>query len=267
MSGFRLESKSLNGVEIDVWTGGDGPTLLYLHGAGGASPFFRADGAAPFLEELVKSFRVVVPEHPGYGRCERPEWLDNIHDMAYFYADFMEELELGEVHLVGSSLGGWIALEMAVRSTARLSSLTLCCAAGIHVKGVPKGDLFLWSPRQLAENCLMNPEVRAAYLAFEPTPEIELMRLRNQQTTALLAWEPRLFDPDLYKWLHRIDVPTHVVWADDDRILPMEYAQAFAGMIRGAKVSVIPESGHLLHLDRPQAFSEAIGRFIQEDAA
>jgi pimeloyl-ACP methyl ester carboxylesterase len=267
VSEFVLEPRSVNGTEIDVWTGGDGPTILFLHGAGGASPFFRPDGAAPFLRELAASFRVIVPEHPGYGHRERPEWLDSIHDLAYFYLDFMKALDLTDIHLAGSSLGGWVALEVAVRSTERLNSLTLCCAAGIHLKGVPKGDIFLWSPEQFAENCLMNEEVRAAYLAVQPTPEVELMRLRNQQTTALLAWEPRLYDPDLHKWLHRIDVPTHVVWADDDRILPKDYADAFAAMIDGAKVSIIARSGHLLHLDRPHEFSAAVGGFILEDAA
>ena len=83
----------------------------------------------------------------------------------------------------------------------------------------------------------------------------------------MLAWEPRLYDPDLYKWLHRIDVPTHVVWADDDRILPRPYADAYGEMIRGAKVSIIADSGHLVHFDRPREFSRAVTRFIQEDAA
>ena len=94
---------------IRVLRGGTGPTMLYLHGAGGLA------GWAPFMEGLAKSFDLIVPEHPGFGTGEDPPWLDNIHDEAYFYLSFMEALDLTDVHLVGMSIGGWLAAEIAVR--------------------------------------------------------------------------------------------------------------------------------------------------------
>ena len=80
---------------------------------------------------------MIVPEHPGFDDSDTPDWLDTIHDLAYFYLDFLAQLDLDRVHLAGVSLGGWIAAEMAVRDTSRLASLTLVGAAGIHVPGVP----------------------------------------------------------------------------------------------------------------------------------
>ena len=255
------------GFEIGTREVGQGPTLVFLHGAGGTGDLFPGGAPSAFIAELAQSYRVLVPEHPGYGLKDRPEWLDNIHDVAYFYLDYLAELGLEKVHLVGQSLGGWIALEMAVRDTARLASLTAIGAAGIHVKGVAKGDIFMWSREQFAQNMFRNKDVAAAFLQRTMTPEQEKAFLRNRETTALLAWQPRLYDPHLSKWLHRINVPAHIVWADDDRVLPRAYADELARLIKGAKVSIIPDSGHLVHLDRPEVLTRAIRAFIQERAA
>ena len=109
----------VNGFEMRLLRGGEGAPLLYLHGAGGAPVVIE------FMELLAERFEVMVPEHPGFGASEDPGWFDNIHDLAYYYLDALETLGLEDVHLVGNSLGGWIALEMAVRNTSRLNSLTL----------------------------------------------------------------------------------------------------------------------------------------------
>src|SRR5437588_306101 len=101
---------------------------------------------------LARHFEVIVPEHPGFGGSDTPDWLDTVGDLAYFYLDVIDALKLSCIHLVGTSLGGWIAAEIAVRSCASLETLTLSAAVGINVKGVPKGDLFMWSREQLVRN-------------------------------------------------------------------------------------------------------------------
>ena len=101
---------------------------------------------------------VIVPEHPGFGASDTPDWLDTIHDLAYFYLDFLDQLDLDGVHLVGISLGGWIAAELAVRDTRRLASLTLVDAAGIHVKGVPQIDTFLRTDEQRIRDFFHDPK-------------------------------------------------------------------------------------------------------------
>ena len=118
---------------IRLMRGGAGRPLLFLHGAGGAGIWL------PCMARLAQKFDVIAPEHPGFGASDTPDWLDTIADLANFYLDFLDQLDLRGVHLVGSSLGGWIAAELAVRNTSRLASLTLVGAAGIHVNGVAAG--------------------------------------------------------------------------------------------------------------------------------
>ncbi|HEY5754364.1 MAG TPA: alpha/beta fold hydrolase, partial [Steroidobacter sp.] len=112
----------VRGTRIRVLRGGSGPPLIFLHGASGRV------GWLPFLERLSQRFDVIAPEHPGFGRSDDPAWLDRPSDLAYFYLDLMEALNLDGVHLMGTSLGGWICAELAVRNTVRLASLTLICA-------------------------------------------------------------------------------------------------------------------------------------------
>ncbi len=238
--------------------GGDGPPVLFLHGAGGAGAWL------PFMERLAENHRVTVPDHPGYGNSGTPDWLDDLTDLAFFYLDFLEAEGLSDVHLVGGSLGGWIAAEMAIRDSSRLASLTLVAAAGIHVDGVPKGDLFLWTPEERIHNLFHDQALAEARLAVEPTDEEADIGLKNEFTTAKLAWSPRFYNPQLRKWIHRITLPTLIVWGDDDRIFPAEYAAAWHELIPGSKVAVIPDCGHLPHVEKADAFLDNFNRFIAE---
>jgi len=253
---FTEEKVTVAGCEIAVKRAGSGPPLVYLHGANSVS------GWPPFLQKLAADFSVIVPEHPGFGPTEDPDWLDNIHDEAYFYLSFLEELDLTDVHLAGMSLGGWIAAEVAVRSTARLASLTLGAPSGIHVKGVPKGDMFIWAPEELVRNMVHNQDVAKEMLAHEPSEEQQHVQLRNWRTVALLGWQPRLYDPHLYKWLHRIRVPTHIIWGDDDKLLPPAYAAEWQKLIPGSDVTILNDCGHLMHVEQPEEFAAAIKKGI-----
>jgi pimeloyl-ACP methyl ester carboxylesterase len=253
------------GCTVRVLTGGAGPPLVYLHGAAGL-PLGEA-AWLPALARLAERHTVIVPEHPGYGATEDPPWLDGVSDLAFYYLSWLDRLGHDRVHLVGMSLGGWIAAEIAVRSTRRIATLTLCGPAGIHVKGVKKGDIFMWSPEELAANSFHDPALAAKFLALPTTPEGERVKLRNWRTAALLAWHPRLYNPHLAKWLHRIDVPTHILWAADDKILPLPYAEAWWALVPGAVVSVIPECGHLMHAEKPDRFAALVADFIARKGA
>src|SRR3982074_3761444 len=123
------EMVTVDGAKIRLSRGGpaaaDAPPLVFLHGAGGHT------GWMAFLEELATRFAVFAPEHPGFGQSDDPPWLDEIADLADFHLDLLKALGLDRVHLMGTSLGGWVAAEMAVRSTTPLASLTLVGAVGI----------------------------------------------------------------------------------------------------------------------------------------
>src|SRR6266545_4212641 len=194
---FNQELCEVRGCRITLKRCGSGPKLLYLHGANGAA------SVRPFMEELAKGFNVLVPEHPGFGGSDEPDWLDNIHDLAYFYLDFLEQLDLKEVLIVGASIGGWLALEIAVRDTSRIRALTAVGPLGIYVPGLKRGDLFLWSPEEKVRNLFFDQKIAEQMLAQPTTPEQIETEVKNQYTVARLAWEPRMFDPHLAKWLRR----------------------------------------------------------------
>src|SRR5438477_12423341 len=141
----------VDGCRLNLRRGGSGEPLLYLHGASGAP------AVLPFMEKLAQRFDVLVPEHPGFGASDEPGWLENMHDLAYFYLDVLESLELRGLHHVGSSLGGWLALEMAVREASRLKALLLVRAAWIPVAGVKPSDIFLWALGEMATILFSDP--------------------------------------------------------------------------------------------------------------
>jgi pimeloyl-ACP methyl ester carboxylesterase len=245
----------VRGCRIKLLRGGKGPPLLFLHGAGGGGIWL------PFLDKLAQRFDVVAPEHPGFGGSDTPPWLDNIADVAYFYLDFLEALRLERVHLVGHSFGGWVAAELAVRSTARLATLTLVSSAGIHLKNVPQVDGFLLNDEERLRGMFHDPAMAERMLAQPRSPEQIDTALKNRFTTAKLSWQPRAYNPHLYKWMHRVDVPTLILWGASDRWFPPPYAEEFHRLIPGSRLAVLPACGHLPNLEKPDEFVRAITDF------
>jgi len=249
---FKQSFVEINGCKVNLRRGGSGEPLLFLHGASGAPAIM------PFMEKLAQRFDVLVPEHPGYGLSDEPEWLDNIHDAAYFYLDFLKRLGLKNVIVIGSSMGGWIAMEMAVRDTSRFKSLILVSPAGVQAPGVQPADIFLMPPEELVRKLFHDQKLAEQRLAEPVTPEALDIALKNRHTTARLAWEPRLYDPHLPKWLHRIDVPVHIVWGEEDRILPVGMLEELRKRMPQAKVTVMKNVGHLPHAERSDEFCELV---------
>ena len=257
---FTQSFVELHGCRTHLRRAGSGEPLLFLHGASGAPAIL------PFMETLAQRFDVLVPEHPGYGLSDEPEWLDTIHDAAYFYLDFLKHLNLERVTVVGSSMGGWMAMEMAVRDISRIKALVLVSPAGIAAPEAPPADIFLMPPEEVVRNLFHDPKLAEARLAEPVTPESIDVSLKNRHTTARLAWEPRLQDPHLAKWLHRIDVPVQVIWGEHDRILPVKLADAYRKLLPGAEVEIVKDAGHLPHAEKPQAFCELVTRFAGRGA-
>jgi pimeloyl-ACP methyl ester carboxylesterase len=245
---FSDDFVTVNGCRTHLRRGGKGKPLLYLHGASGAPVIL------PFMEKLAERFDVLVPEHPGYGQSDEPEWLENIHDVAYFYLDLLKQLNLKEVVLVGTSMGGWMAMEIAVRDTSRLSQVILVSPAGIAAPGVKVADIFLMEPAEVVRNIYYDQSIPEKLLAVPPTPEAIDMGLKNRHTTARLAWEPRFHDPHLPKWLHRIDVPVKVVWGDKDRIIPVGFVDEYRKLLPTAQFHIMQNAGHLPQVEKPDEF-------------
>jgi pimeloyl-ACP methyl ester carboxylesterase len=248
--------KTVAGCRISIRHAGQGEPLLLLHGAGGASRW------EPFMDALSERYHVIVPEHPGFGGSEMPGWLDNIGDLAYFYLDFLEDTGLSDVNLVGCSLGGWIAAEIAVRQSIRLKSLTLSAAAGLSLPDTPKGDVFIWSPEERVRNVYVDQSIADSILAQPLSEEDQDLQLRNNLAFARVAWQPRLFNPDLHKWLHRIDVPTLLLWGEQDKIIPAAFGPAYRSLITNAELVTIPNCGHAPQIESKDRFVSEIDAFI-----
>jgi pimeloyl-ACP methyl ester carboxylesterase len=251
----------VRGCKTHVRRLGSGPTLLFLHGVRGIR------GTPPFLERLAERFEVVAPDHPGFGDSDDPEWLDTIGDLAYFYADFIEALGLRDVHLVGHEIGGWIALQYAVRCSAGLRSLSLVSSAGIRLKGVPRADIFMASPEELGRLFFLDEKLARAFTERTNDPDRFASYFKNSVTSAKLTWQPRLCDPHLSKWLHRVKVPTFILWGDSDRVIPPEYAHALHAAITGSRLTILEGCGHVPAVERLDQFVGALTNFIEKAAS
>ena len=254
----------VRGVRLHVRRAGVGRPLLYLHGGGGVSEWL------PVFDRLARDHTLVVPDHPGFGQSDEAPHLRDVPDYAMFYLDALESLvpsSRGLMHLVGHSIGGWIAAELATRDCSRLHSLSLIAPAGLRVKGVPMGDPFIWGPEEGVRNQFVDQTLADRLLAQMPASDEMDRIIKNRYTFAKLAWQPRLFDPRLEKWLHRVTVPAQLVWGDSDRLIPVAYAARWQAALPNARVDLVADSGHLPHVERPEPTGDALIRFLAQCVA
>jgi pimeloyl-ACP methyl ester carboxylesterase len=252
---FTEHFVEIDGCRTHFRRGGSGAPLVFLHGAGGVF------GVLPFMARLAERFDVIVPDHPGYGKSDEPAWLENIHDLAYFYLDFLARLGLEKVLLAGASMGGWMALELAVRNASRLQALVLNAPAGVAAPGIEPADVFLLSPEEGVRTLVHDQSIADRKLAAPPPPEALDLVLKNRHTTARLAWEPRFHDPHLPKWLHRIDVPVHLVWGAQDRVLPLGIGHELKRIMPKAELHVLEGCGHLPQEEKVDEYCDIVFRF------
>ena len=239
---------------------GQGPALLFLR-----SEDSLADAPA-FIDALARDFDVIIPDHPGFRASDTPDWLKGIGDAAYFYLDFLDQLDLDRVHLVGASLGGWIAAEVAIRTCERIATLNLIAPLGVRRKGMPFGDIFMWTPEENLRHRLFDQALAGQFFAEARThsPGAATAYLKDRYATARLCWHPRFHNPELQRWLPRIVRPLHLIWGDSDKVVPVGIAETWQQALPQARLSVIERSGHLPQLERPQATADKIRSFIKE---
>jgi pimeloyl-ACP methyl ester carboxylesterase len=245
---------TLCGASVEMKRAGAGRPMLVLHGSGGSPRFL------PAMQKLAEQFEVFIPQAPGFGGTPAPDWLESIADVANFYLEFLDQFDLRRVHLVGLSLGGWTAAELAVRDASRLASLTLMDAPGIKAPGIEPRDPSLVSEEQMTRDTYFDPQ-----LAEDARARIragnEAVHQANRRLVAKLAWQRRNHDPQLQRWLSRIRIPTHVVWGADDRILPPVYGETWQKAIAGARLTLVPRCGHLPIQEQPDIFAAKVAEF------
>lgn len=234
---------------------GRGRPLLYLHDGGGV------EFARPFLERLAQNYEVHALSHPGFGGSDLPRGFTTADDLAYHYLDYIEAEGLEEVIIAGASFGGWIAAEIAVKATPRIAALILIDAYGIKFGSRDELDLvdiFYLVPAKVRE---MAWHAAPPELSMDSLDDARRIA-RNRESLSLFGWSPLLHNPKLLNRLHRIGVPTLVLWGASDRLAPAAYGRAFAAAIAHSKFLLIDHAGHLPHLEQPQATAEQIDRFL-----
>lgn len=257
-----VEALTLSGVTTDIMRAGGGRPLVFLHS--GAGPDWHS---WEYLSRLSEHFAVVAPFHPGFGRHERPRHFRSVDDLAYYYLDLLAALKLEDVLLVGAGFGGWIASEMAVRSTARIGRLALASPFGIKVGGREDRDFVdfhMLEPAQRSHAEFVDP--RYAALRYDGKSDEELTVLaRGAEAEAFYGWAPFMHNPQLIHWLHRIDVPTLVLRGSADKIIVRANHDAYLDRIADSRMQIVEHAGSHPHIDAPAAFAAAIAAFAGVD--
>jgi pimeloyl-ACP methyl ester carboxylesterase len=239
------------GTRLALREAGSGPPLLFLDGPLGATWSSAHD-------RLAERFRVLAPDAPGTGGSESCDWLAGADDLAFLYLDLLDALGLERVRLVGVSVGGWVAAEMAVFGAARVERLVLTDAAGLRVAGGPVADPFAVPPAGLGRLLFHDPALVGEWESRPETPESLERSYRERAALARLAWSPFFHDPKLARRLHRVTASTLVLWGAEDRLIPAAHGEAYAELIPGARLELVPECGHLPHVERPEMFARIV---------
>ena len=253
----RTERLQVGTTEVRLLRAGSGPPLLFLHAAGGG-------GWTPFHAELAGSFDVLAPDHPGFDESQGSDEIEGIDDLVYHYLRLLDELEIEKAVVVGASLGGWLAAELAVHSPHRIERLVLLSPAGLRIPEAPPADLFFLPPDRLIATLFHDPAAAEGLFPAEPSIDDIMRAYRNNTAFARYAWRPFLNDPKLERRLYRITAPTLVVWPDDDRVIPRAHAQRYAERIADARLEVIEDCGHALYGERPDEIARVVLAFATE---
>ena len=256
---MELKTVQTRHVPVRYLEGGSGPDLVYLHGAGGIT----ADD--PFLAELARAHHVYAPLIPGYGDSEECAEIRDMLDFTLHGWDVVEALGLKDPLLVGHSMGGMIAAEMAAIAPNDVSRLALICPAGLWDDDHPIPDLFALMPYEMPQVLFHDAAAGAAMLtAGRNVEDPNFLQTYLVANARQLGMAGRILFPiperGLAQRLYRIKARTVVIWGDSDRLIPPVYAHGFKKAIAGAELVSIPEAGHMVVLEKPGVVAQAVGR-------
>jgi pimeloyl-ACP methyl ester carboxylesterase len=248
---------TISGVDLAIEEKGQGRPILFLHPGEGLQP------DRPWLDRLAESHHVIAPHHPGFGASALPDWFGTVDDLAYLYLDLAAHLKLENAVLAGNCFGGWVAAEMAVRNPARFAGLLLAAPLGIKVGGVLDRDITDMHAVPRAEflrRAWADPA--KGELDYTRLPDTELAAIaRGREALVVFGWKPYMHNPRLKRWLHRIDIPTHLIWGEQDGIVCTAYGEAWKAEIAGATMETMPATGHYPHWENPEQFAARVQGF------
>ena len=248
------------GVRIQLRRGGAGAPLLILHGELGVPGWLRA------YAQLARHFTVYVPSLPGFGQSARPDWIVTVRDLAAWASWFVRDLGLSSpLPVIGFSLGGWVAAEIATMNAALFTKIVLVDAAGLQPDEGHVWDYFVHGSREAFAQAFSDPTQAPEYARYYGdawTQDDETQAERNREMAARLLWKPYMRSHTLPALLRGVATPTLVVWGREDGIIPLSVCDRYVRAIPGATANVLDRCGHLPEMEQPDAFVRAVLDFL-----
>lgn len=249
---FQRDTVLVNGIPVVLLSAGSGPPLLHMHGAGTWHGF---DFALPW----AKHHRLLIPIHPGWPESGEAEWMTSIHDYVMHYLELIDHLGLPQIDLVGLSMGGRMAAAFASEHRRRVRKLVLVAPAGLNVPGYEIPDFSKIPPQEIIGYLTENVPLIAQRAPAIPPPEWLAARERESASFGRLLAD--IMNPGFTRWLHRVTMPSLLVWGEKDRITPIQQAPEWRRWIPGVQFRSVVGAGHLVLDERPEIVEE-IGRFF-----
>ena len=252
----------VSGLELRVLRKGEGPPLLVLHDSLGNL------GWLPLYEQLSSSFSVVVPDLPGYGKSDRPDWARSPRDLGILLLLLLDKLGLSGVTLVGMGFGGFVAAEMATMDQSRFAGLVLVGATGLHTREGEVMDQMLIGFAEYGLNGFRDPSVfQDLFGANELPPDVYELWDFGTEMTARVCWKPWMYSDQLPHLLAEVRLPTLVVWGEQDRLVPLDVGRQYQEVVAGARLEVLPGAGHFVDLEEPDRLAELVAELVAQRGA
>ena len=250
------------GTKLQLATGGTGEPLLILHGEMGHPGWLR------FHEALAQRHTLYIPSHPGFGASERLDWIMTMRDLAGWYLQALDELKLGPVNVVGLSLGGWLAAEMATMCPHQFKRLVLVGAPGIRPPTGEIFDMFLVVATEYLTVSVLDPANTPEFrelLPDDPSPEQKELWEVAREEACRLTWKPYMHDPALPHLLRRLKgLPTLIVWGRQDAVVPLSAADVYRQSIEGSRLVVLDSCGHSPEVEKPGELAGLVQQFLAD---
>jgi len=250
----------VGGIDLKIIKGGSGRPLLVLHEELGHPGWLSWHSA------LSKNHQLYVPVHPGFGALPRADWVSSVRDLAGFYSRVLSDLEVGAVDVIGFSLGGWVAAEMAAACTDKFRRMVLVAPTGIRPGEGEILDMFVLTARTYLDASVHDAENTPEFATLyggEATPEQFETWEDARAESARLAWKPYMHNPSLAPLLEGVrGLPTLLIWGQEDKVVPVSTGQIYNRSIAGSELAVLENCGHRPESEKPEQFISWVQNFL-----
>ena len=248
------------GITVELRRGGSGTPVLVIHGELGVPGWLES------FAQLAEHHDVIVPSLPGYGRSTRPDWIMGVHDLAAWVTWFARDIDLRTpVNVIGCSLGGWVAAEIAAVAPQFFNKMVLVGAMGIKPEQGEIFDYFLESGLTGLRRAFHRPEQSSEFMRYwgkEWTAEEADIVEQHREMTCRIGWKPYMHSLTLRHLLPGVSTPTLLLWGGEDAITPINSGEIYQRAIPRSRLVVIENCGHMPEMEKPTEFAGLIENFL-----